>query len=633
MAASNISEASKKYEEALRLGRKYLADKAAAGENGYLPVLDDILKHKRTDGELPIGLKEIALKKIVGTYASGRSNAFAGNFMPLLQPDTEFASKWRALYASHLKVGIREHIKVYEYLGYYYVVEGNKRVSVLNSVGAYSIHADVTRVIPHRTDELEIRIFYEMYDFDKRRLFDTMWFSRAGRFPKLIAWAREFASTRPELSSDAELKWMFDCYSDFRRRYIELGFGAAKHTTADAFYEYVSIFGFPYGMLPGEMSSAIQRCHSQFMIINTEEYDLSGDINLYPRQERKASTFSGLLGRRERALVALALPDEPETPGWSATHACAFRQVMRAYRYKADFITRFPDPGQSGYDFLRSLAAQKPGLILAASPGLHKAALRVSLEYPDTIVSLCTPYIKMDILSTYFIRFYEAAYVCGTLAGALTQSDMIGFIAQPKGTWVTNGDINAFAAGARLVNPRAKCRVIYTDPSGSACENRAKRKMAECGADIVLSTCPEKGPIRGRFTPEIGAVLCAIRPDTGNISEYLAGVGFNWEAYYFPMLFELTEGTLESSVKNSDIRPGHFRWGLGSGAIEILTADTSLGHYPVRLCRLFEKMIRTGSVDPLSDFLGEIDMHQGILYAAGQKKLLDYAQYITPKNE
>jgi hypothetical protein len=53
--------------------------------------------------------------------------------MPLLAEDTEFAVKWQKVYASQLVEGIREPIKVYEYLNSYYVQEGNKRVSILNT--------------------------------------------------------------------------------------------------------------------------------------------------------------------------------------------------------------------------------------------------------------------------------------------------------------------------------------------------------------------------------------------------------------------------------------------------------------------------------------------------------------------
>jgi hypothetical protein len=207
-------EALDKYVSALRAGRRYLSEKASAGKNGYLPVLDGLISGAKLEGELYIGLREIPLKKIVGTYAAGRSPAFAGNFMPLLGVDTEFSVKWRNLYAAHINEGIRDPIKVYEYLALYYVVEGNKRVSVLNSVGAYSIYAEVTRIIPARSDETNNRIYYEFYDFDRMRIFDNIWFSKPGMFTRLAEKARAFSSRIPGLSDDKKLNWLFSCYDD-----------------------------------------------------------------------------------------------------------------------------------------------------------------------------------------------------------------------------------------------------------------------------------------------------------------------------------------------------------------------------------------------------------------------------------
>ncbi|WP_242949583.1 ParB N-terminal domain-containing protein [Clostridium pasteurianum] len=70
--------------------------------------------------------------------------------MPAIDTDSEFRTKWIALYESHLEEGINQPIKVYEYLNYFYVIEGNKRVSVLKSLKAFSIRAEVIRLVPKK---------------------------------------------------------------------------------------------------------------------------------------------------------------------------------------------------------------------------------------------------------------------------------------------------------------------------------------------------------------------------------------------------------------------------------------------------------------------------------------------------
>ena len=65
--------------------------------------------------------------------------------MPILDEETEFAIKWSNLADAQINEGIRDPIKAFEYMNRYYVLEGNKRVSVLKYYNAVSIPAYVTR--------------------------------------------------------------------------------------------------------------------------------------------------------------------------------------------------------------------------------------------------------------------------------------------------------------------------------------------------------------------------------------------------------------------------------------------------------------------------------------------------------
>ena len=136
-------EAIEVYNRAQRLGMRDYREKTAAGKYPYLPALDELLEKTDTESQIPLGTIEIPLDYVVGTKTPGRTMAFASNFMPLLPEDTEFASKWLSLCMAHMEEGIHDAIKAYEYMGRFYVQEGNKRVSVLKYFGADSIFATV----------------------------------------------------------------------------------------------------------------------------------------------------------------------------------------------------------------------------------------------------------------------------------------------------------------------------------------------------------------------------------------------------------------------------------------------------------------------------------------------------------
>lgn len=124
------------YKEALKLGQKEYRSAVAENINPYLPVLDEIVPPEKALTGIRVGVVQIPMWFVVGTKTGGRVSAFSKSFLPLLDEGTEFADKWEALYRSHLSEGIRDPIKVYEYLNRYYVEEGNKRVSVLKYCGA-----------------------------------------------------------------------------------------------------------------------------------------------------------------------------------------------------------------------------------------------------------------------------------------------------------------------------------------------------------------------------------------------------------------------------------------------------------------------------------------------------------------
>ncbi|MBR6345597.1 MAG: BMP family ABC transporter substrate-binding protein, partial [Lachnospiraceae bacterium] len=175
------------YNKALKLGEKEYRAAVSKGQSPYLPVLDDILEHVRTDAQVSLGLVSVPISSVVGTYSAGRTTAFARNFMPILENGSEFATKWGALYDALEEEGLRDPIKAYEFNNKFYVMEGNKRVSVLKYMGAVSVEANVTRVIPKKDEnDPEIRKYYEFLDFYELTGINYVNVLKEGTYQKLL---------------------------------------------------------------------------------------------------------------------------------------------------------------------------------------------------------------------------------------------------------------------------------------------------------------------------------------------------------------------------------------------------------------------------------------------------------------
>ena len=135
--------------------------------------------------EVSLGLVQIPLAQVVGTKTAGRSNSFSSNFMPILDPNSEFASKWMTLSTAQQEEGITDPIIAYEYMNKFYVLEGNKRVSVLKYYDAVSVMGQVTRILPKKTDDYDVKLYYEFVDFYSLSEINYLYFSKLGSFEKL----------------------------------------------------------------------------------------------------------------------------------------------------------------------------------------------------------------------------------------------------------------------------------------------------------------------------------------------------------------------------------------------------------------------------------------------------------------
>ena len=166
------------YLSAVKIGKKEYHACVNKGTYPYLPVLEDIIDENTIDREVSLGSDQIPLRLVVGTCTAGRTTAFADNFMPILDWGTEFSAKWASLSDSQVNEGIRDDIKVYEYMNKFYVLEGNKRVSVLKYFKAVTVSAQVIRKIPKYSDDPDVKIYYEFMDFYKSTKLNDIYFSK-----------------------------------------------------------------------------------------------------------------------------------------------------------------------------------------------------------------------------------------------------------------------------------------------------------------------------------------------------------------------------------------------------------------------------------------------------------------------
>src|ERR1700756_5739780 len=162
---------------------------------------------------------------------------------------------------------------------------------------------------------------------------------------------------------------------------------------------------------------------------------------------------------------------------------------------------------------------------------------------------------------SYFGYIDEAQYVSGIVAGHMTKSGKLGFVAAKPIPQVLR-NINAFAMGARLANPKATLQVIFTgDWSMPVKEAEATSSLIDQGADVI--TCHVDGPKTVvENTARRGAMVCGYHVNQAVLAPkaYLTGAEWNWEALYPRFAKMFTSG---------ETIPNFYRGGLKEGLVKV----------------------------------------------------------------
>ena len=260
------------YLEARKMAIREYRRAMSAGESPYPDCLDEMLSPPMLAEGKQIGREQIPLALVVGTKTGGRNHAFARNFMPLLDNDSEFATKWTSLCQSHLEEGIRQPIKVYEYRNRFYVEEGNKRVSVLKYFDADSIDADVIQIPSRQTGpddpEAEAAQNYEAFlRFFHSSHMRTVEFSEPESYLRLQKLVKKTGEEWQEWTEEEQREFR-SMYYFFHREYVKAGGDGRLPRVCDIMLDFLENYGYEEvcRMHSGQIRSALEENPNRFGI-------------------------------------------------------------------------------------------------------------------------------------------------------------------------------------------------------------------------------------------------------------------------------------------------------------------------------------------------------------------------------
>ena len=542
------------YKNALKSGQRAYRACVARGQSPYLAVLDDILVNVNIVAQEPLGLVEIPAESIVGTKTSGRHTAFAPNFMPLLEPDTEFAGKWSNLCDAHLEEGIHTPIIAYEFLNKFYVQEGNKRVSVLKYFDAVRIAGTVTRLVPERNDSLENRIYYEFLDFYKLSKVNDVHFSRLGGYAKLQTLVCKASG---ESWTDDDRLSFSSFYTMFRQQFLALGGGGLNLTAGDAMLVYLSVYRYADACesTPSQMKQNLEKLWDEVKVL-TEPQAVA--LSLEPKQGPGEPLLAKLniFTKPSELRVVFLHEHNAENSAWVRAHDKGIEALQQAFPDRV-FITRKEniEPEVDAEQVLEDVAHDNADVVFTSSARMHTACLKVAAQHPKTRILNCSLNAPHPLVRTYYPRTYEVTYLLGMLAGIMTKTGHIGYVAANP-VYGVPAAINAFAQGLKSVRPAGRIWLRW------ACQPDAAHPLD-------FADCPEIDMVYARDSREPADTnrdygLCRKLPD-GSLQPLGLPI-WRWDTFYVQIVRSIFDGSWDNAATT---RAVNYWWGLRSGAEDL----------------------------------------------------------------
>jgi len=149
--------------------------------------------------------------------------------------------------------------------------------------------------------------------------------------------------------------------------------------------------------------------------------------------------------------------------GWNFQHDVGRKKMMAALGDMVDttYLENVPESADAERA-LERLARAGHQLIFATSFGYMEQTLRVAEKYPNVHFEHATGYKRAANVSTYDARWYEGEYLEGVIAGKISKSGVVGWIATFPIPLVISG-INASILGAQTINPNIKLKIIWVN--------------------------------------------------------------------------------------------------------------------------------------------------------------------------
>jgi simple sugar transport system substrate-binding protein len=228
--------------------------------------------------------------------------------------------------------------------------------------------------------------------------------------------------------------------------------------------------------------------------------------------------------------------------GWTYQHDLGRLQLEKETGVTTSYVENVAE-GADAERVIREMAKRGDIVVFATSFGYMNYTLKVSKTFHNTAFVHATGYKLGKNMSLVNARFYEGRYLTGVIAGEMTETNVLGYVAAFPIPEVLQG-INAFIKGARSVNPKAELRVIWVnswyDPGK---ERQAAMTLMSQGVDVITQHTDSTAVVQA--AEEQGKYAFGYHSDMSRYGPkaHLTATTHLWGDYYVKTVKEVQAGT------------------------------------------------------------------------------------------
>jgi len=183
--------------------------------------------------------------------------------------------------------------------------------------------------------------------------------------------------------------------------------------------------------------------------------------------------------------------------GWTYRHDIGRQDIQKHFGDKVEikYIESVPE-GPDAERVMRSMAMEGMDIIFATSFGYMSGMVKVAKEFPNVKFEHATGYKQGPNLATYGLRLYQARHVQGVIAGMMTKTNKICYVAAFPIPEVIR-EINTYYLGAKSVNPNVDIDIIWVNTwYNPVKEGEAAKVLITQGCDMVAQHTDSPSPLQ-----------------------------------------------------------------------------------------------------------------------------------------